>query len=206
MRSLPGRIPTLIALCTIGAVGGTIGVFWLHSGSFWPANTTLAFVRSVLVGLILSGGVLLYHRTRYPLQGWRFGGGGGTGTPTYHWTDGFQTVRVEYVTAGGFHAGWRVSVTLRGVRGSVQLGNRSTYRLHDALVVADLFMRDDAAKPDLFSETISPEVPLGAQGSAEQDHWLATHAPNYTFRVIDPTAVDRYEQTPRPSLDVHNHH
>lgn len=117
---------------------------------------------------------------------WRFKGVTNRFMPEISWTNGHETVSAYYMSGAGHHAGFVVEVDRGSDEPTLKLTNGFANNIHEALVLADMHMRDDIGGPAAFMHSDKITSDKGPGGSVRQDEWLGAHGREYEFAVVNP--------------------
>lgn len=126
---------------------------------------------------------------------WRYQGITNPYMGKHSWTNGAETVDVYWMNGAADYDGFVVEVTGRDDDAILQLSNGFVDRFRDALVLADMYIRDDCTNPTAFMPSDKVKSDHGPGNAVRQDEWLDAHAHEYEFHVIKPSEVEDSRHT-----------
>lgn len=129
-------------------------------------------------------------------DGWRYRGITNSLMNKHEWTNGGETVSVYWKRGAPGHSGLVAEVTGREDGVTLKLSNGFIQSLDDALILADLHMREDSFGPSAFMASDRVESDYGPGNLVRQDEWLRVHGDDYEFAVIDPSELDTTRTRP----------
>ena len=134
-------------------------------------------------------GGLVSRFTGLVRSGWRYNGVSNKAMQKHVWSATGERLEMYFMDGAGDHCGFVVEVTGRCRDGRLSVSNGFVEDMFDALILADLYMRDDMQSPAAFmhSERVRSQYTSG--GAVRQDEWLAAHRQDYEFSVVCPGAV-----------------
>lgn len=125
--------------------------------------------------------------TLFQNDGWRYDGSNSR-MREHIWKNGDKRIKIYWMRGHSHHRGYVVEAT-KDSETTLRLSNGFVRTLREAMVLADMQMRDDCQRPMAFMHSDRIESEHGFEGTVRQDEWLSAHASDYEFRVIDPVEV-----------------
>jgi len=108
------------------------------------------------------------------------------------WKNHDKTLKIKLRDGAAHHQGFVIEVTSPDRDATLSLSNGFISNQYRALIIADMYMRDDMRTPTIFMPPLDPSGPTSDKGLGDtlrQDEWLDHYEDKYEFGVINPENI-----------------